>query len=181
MRMFRVCMLVGMLFVAAIAHAQIPLYPYLYSQPYVYTAPDPFAQPFSGPAYFLPPSSAAVQFAVQNSNSNLLNLANCPACPAEELRSQVDQLRKELVTVQAQSQPLPPPPIAAAEPPAMPVVLVFNNGMRIEVRGYALQGNNLWYFSSSGREKVDISTLNVNETQNENRRRGIDFPTPRRR
>jgi hypothetical protein len=180
MRMFMVCV-IGMLFVAANAHAQIPLYPYLYSQPYVYAAPDPFAQPFSGPAYFLPPTSAAAQFAVQNSNSNLLNFSNCPACPVEQLRTEVDQLRRELATAQAQTQPIPPPPFAAAGPPAMPVVLVFNNGTRLEVRGYALQGNNLWYFTPTGREKVDVSTLNVSETQNENRGRGIDFPTPRRR
>jgi hypothetical protein len=168
----------GMLFAAATLQAQIPLYPYLYPQPYVYSQPDPFAVPYSGPYYYLSPFSAPMQFAAQY--PNLLNDVY-RNCQAEQCRAEVQQLRDELARTQAQAQQPPSPPTTTSSPPrpSQPVVLVFNNGQRVESTGVVVTGRTLRFLTSVGYDKVDVSTLNIQETQNENRRRGIDFPTPR--
>src|SRR6266576_1559499 len=136
-----VYVVLGILFVASTAQAQIPLYPYLYSQPYAYSAADPFSQPYMGPYYFLSPFSAPAQFAAQYSN-----MVTAPAIDltgqVAELQPEVKLLQDELALAQAQAQRTPPPSIitSATEGRPKPVALVFKNGLLIESRGYAIAG-----------------------------------------
>src|SRR5262249_47888348 len=96
-----------------------------------------------------------------------------------QLRSQVEQLQNELATVQARAPqtPLASPPRQPVTP--TPIVLIFTNGQRVETTGYAIRDGSLWYLAAAGYGKVDVSTLDIVQTQTENRRRGLDFPTPR--
>src|SRR5689334_18116969 len=123
------------LFAAATSQAQIPLFPYLYPQPYIYSASSPFSQPYSGPFYFLSPSSAPMQFAAQY--SYLMNDSRRDSTSPQEmqLRSQVEQLQNELTTARAQQTPVASRP----QPPVTPVVLIFTNGQRVETTGYAIR------------------------------------------
>jgi hypothetical protein len=186
----------GILLVASAAQAQIPVYPYLYtqpylySQPYAYTAGVPFSQPYVGPYYFLSPFSAAAQYAAQYSDQlnvvpqvNVVpNVLTTPATDnltsqVTQLQSEVRRLQDELASVQAQAQTPPSRVTTTSTAQPKPVALVFKNGQRIESRGYAIAGRTVWYLTPFGYERVDLSNLNVAATQNENSRRGIEFRT----
>src|SRR5262245_58475993 len=110
-----------------------------------------------------------MQFAAQNlsmsTNLNNDNLAN----QVGQLRSEIQQLQDQLTRAQeTQAPPAQPTPPA---PPPTPVVLIFNNGQRVETRGYTIAGRSLRFLSPMGYEKVDISILNIEETQSENHKR----------
>jgi hypothetical protein len=70
------------------------------------------------------------------------------------------------------SQPTPDPE---------PTVLVFLDGHRLEVRNYAIVGNNLYELTSDGgRRTIPLSELDLPATSQANQERGSDFtlPTP---
>jgi hypothetical protein len=155
-----------------------PGYPYLQvydlgatTQPYYPQAyyPVPFGLPNYSRLDPLAAQQSAVtnQFAFPSNNEARLQQLN------EEVRSLQDQLRatdEQLAKLRAFEAP------PASTEQKAPVVLVLKNGKVIEAEGYAVVGGTLWILSRSGREQIAVSNLNVPATQNENLKRGIQFP-----
>jgi len=142
---------------------QIGFYPFSYP----YTYPFPYNPPLGSPYYPTPEYVAPP--AVQSYEATTDDLVN----EVLQLRDQVQQLTNELSF--ARTEAAPPPP---QEPAGPPTVLVFNNGQRIETRGYAVSGTTVWTLDDNNVRKFALSELNVPQTQIENQRRGIDFRIP---
>jgi hypothetical protein len=159
----------GILFVTSTLQAQIPLYPYLYTQPYVYTQPY-----YQGP-YMQWPYGAFDQVSTFYADQ-----INQLAHQVDELRFEVVQLEGELAEMRAQAPQAPPSEITRSEPdpPASPVVLIFDNGKRIESKGYLISGETLWFFGGSDFQSIPLSALDVDATQHENLKRGVSFLAP---
>jgi hypothetical protein len=160
-----------LLFLAATAQAQTyPGYPYF--QPYY---PGTITQPYY--QFYYPEAFGQNYYAQQDYLAAQQN--------ADSLRQQVQQLTQEVTSLQAQlanaqnqlaqmrESETPQPSTSET---TTPVVLVFKNGETLETRGYVVAGSTLWIQTASGREQIDVSSLNVPATQRENLRRGIRFP-----
>jgi hypothetical protein len=167
-------------FGALAAARQIDIGPTIgfYPFSYPYTYPFPYTPPLGSPYYpatypgtYIDPS---IVQSYDNTTDNLVD-------EVQQLRNQVQQLTDELTMTRAyavEPEPAvccnPEPP----EPPGPPSVLVFNNGQRIETRGYAISGTRVWALDDNSVRKFSLSELNVPQTQIENERRGIDFKLP---
>jgi hypothetical protein len=169
----------GILFVAATAQAQIPVYPYLYSQYYgavpTVGSPAPFSWLDQYTNYYA--NQAQVGDMTQEVN---------------QLRNQVSQLQTEVGTAQAQIaqmrapvvlstvQPVPVvlgAPLSAVATPQRaekPVLLVFGDGSCMVSSGYAVSGDTLWYLTPSGIHRLPLSSLNLTAAQVETLKRGSD-------
>jgi len=107
-----------------------------------------------------------------------------PDPTVNDLRTQVQQLTDEVQQLQselaARTAPPPAPEVRPSEPrpPATPMVLVFQNGRRIESQGYIVVGQMLWVVNENSPLKVPLSDLDLAATQAENLKRGINFRTP---
>jgi len=171
----------GILFVTATLQAQIPLYPYMYPQPYIYSQmyyPGPyFAGPYLSLSPFAAPNQYAMYYAGEIWNANVVpdngvpNNGNALTNQVQQLRSEIHQLGSELATAQVQVSPAP-------KRPSMPTILVFNNGAWAETRGYVIAGERLLFLTQSGFLSVKLSDLDIEATQCENLKRGMHFPTP---
>jgi hypothetical protein len=144
---------------------------YPFSYPYTY--PFPYTPPLGSPYYpEIPYSEPQLVPAFDSSTGQLVG-------EIQDLRNQVQQLSDELTAARAYAVPQPPAPaVSNPEPPGPPTVLVFNNGQRIETRGYAISGRTVWALDENNVRKFALSELNVPQTQMENQRRGIDFKLP---
>jgi hypothetical protein len=73
-----------------------------------------------------------------------------------------------------------PSPAAAPQPVAdqQPTVLVFRNGKRLEVRNYAIVGNEIVNLSGTGPRKIAVSDLDLNATSRVNDDRAVNFRLP---
>jgi hypothetical protein len=137
---------------------QVPFYSYY---PY-----DPYYPGFysSQPAY---------SFQDQSSNAQINSLND----QIQRLENEVRRLQDELAATRAQQ--VPPSPLqvtpATPPPPVKPAVLVFKDGHRIEIQGYAIVGQTLVTSSDEGFQKIALSDLNLDATRNENLTRGINF------
>ena len=134
---------------------QVPFYPYSYY-------PDPY---YPQPAYSTPD---------QSSNNEQINSLTDQV---QRLENEIQRLQDELAVTRAQ-QALPSPlqvsPLAPA-PPVTPTVLVFQDGHRIEIQGYAIIGQTLWTTYQDGFKKIALSDLNLETTREDNLRRGVNF------
>jgi hypothetical protein len=92
------------------------------------------------------------------------------------LSQEVEQLQQNIRTYQA---PVPTPSAGNAQP-AVPVVLVFRDGHRMDVQNYAIIGQTLWVLDEGTATKIPLSDLDLDTTQAENRSRGIRFLMPPR-
>jgi hypothetical protein len=138
---------------------QVPFYPYY---PY-----DPYHSGFysSQPAY-----------SVQDQSANIAQI-NSLNDQIQRLENEVQRLQDELAATRAQ-QVLPSPlqvTPGTPPPPVKPTVLVFRDGLRIEIQGYAIVGQTLVTSSEEGFKKIALSDLNLDATRNENLTRGINF------
>ena len=172
-------------FLTGSVEAQVyPGYPY--PQPYdlnatahPYYPPAYYPVPFGLPNYSLQDPLAARQAAVSNeytipsSNETTDTLIR----QIEQLTEQVRSLQAEIAATDEKlgQVRVSETPQAPTKAPA-PVVLVLKNGKVIETRGYAVAGDALWIVTESGPEQITLSKLNVPATQQENLKRGIDFP-----
>lgn len=71
-------------------------------------------------------------------------------------------------------------PMLAANPQPVPeqqpmTVLVFRNGKRLEVRNYAIVGDQVVNLSGSGPRRIALSDLDLSATSSVNDDRGISF------
>jgi len=139
--------------------------PFGYS-PYGY-AGSIYAPPaYSEPAYVSPSTQ---QPAVSQNEVDL-------AYQVGRLTQQVEQLQQNIGTYQA---PVPTPSAGNAQP-AVPVVLVFRDGHRMDIQNYAIIGQTLWVLDEGTATKIPLSDLNLDATQAENRSRGVRFLLPAR-
>jgi hypothetical protein len=98
----------------------------------------------------------------------------------EDLRSQVgqfttevQQLQTELAAARGQSTPT-----SAAAQNAPAVTLILKDGRRIEAAGYALVGSTLWILNAQDATKISLSDVDMDATQKENQKRGINVVIP---
>jgi hypothetical protein len=161
-----------LLFATAIVQAQVP-YDGINMQPYY---PGAVTQPYVPQAYYPQPYFAQnpytlSQLSITETNAEIDTLTR----QIDQLNNQVLQLQAQLASVQLQPAPAPiEAPVAQPEAPSTPVV--FKNGKRMDAQGYAVVGQTLWIFNSSGSERVALSQLNMAATKAENLKRGIHFP-----
>jgi hypothetical protein len=101
------------------------------------------------------------------------------------LDAEVDMLRQQQAMQPERQQyalnspaetPRPVPSTRASqEAPAVPTVLVYRDGHRVEVRNYAVVGQTLWIFSEERARKVPLADLDLNATRQANEERGVEF------
>lgn len=102
-----------------------------------------------------------------------------------------DQVTGPAQNVDSPAPPAAPTSTAVADPPPAPktalpeevsqqesTVLVFRDGHRLQVRNYAIVGNQVYNFSDSGPRKIAVSDLDVAATSQVNDDRGIIFRLP---
>ena len=98
-----------------------------------------------------------------------------------DLAYQVGRLSAEIQQLREQQQTLRPsqqPQGQTQSAPAVPTVLVFRDGHRVEIQNYAIIGQTLWVLDERSSTKISISDLDLDATQKENRSRGLRFPLP---
>lgn len=139
-------------------------YPFLYSYPYFDSFDSSAPPPSGGEAYGPPPEDQ----------------------PPPELMMELDSIHQELAQLkqrQAES-PYGMAPEGAApaaeptptKPPEPPLILVFRDGTRTEVRDFAVVGQVFWDLSGHPTRKFPISQLNLEASIQANEARGVEFP-----
>ena len=98
----------------------------------------------------------------------------------DDLRNQVQQLTNEVQQLQAElaarGGQAPPTAAPGQKPPS--ITLILKDGRRIDAPGYALVGTTLWVFDSDTASKIPIFDVNVDATQKENQKRGVNIVFP---
>lgn len=150
---------------------------------------SPFYDPFFGDAFFSDygtsysnvPSSPSDSEAVNSSITQLSNQVSELGSQMDLLREQNDMLQSELQQRRtARTAPTPSADLAASssEPP---VVLIFRDGHRTEIQNYAIVGRTVWILSDKRATKVPLADLDLDQTTQVNRDRGLNFsigPSP---
>jgi hypothetical protein len=88
------------------------------------------------------------------------------AYQVRRLTEEVQQLRQEQAL--RESPPFEPPP-------AIPAVLVFRDGRRLEVQGYVIVGQTLWIVDERSAAQIPLFDLDLDATRKANQERGIRF------
>jgi hypothetical protein len=70
------------------------------------------------------------------------------------------------------------PQVPVADQPS--TLLVFQDGHTLEVRNYAIVGDQLYDLSEGSRRKIALADLDVSATEKQNDNRGLDFRLPTR-
>ena len=144
-------------------------YPYPWAPPY-YSAPyysaSPYVSSYVEQSYAAPsPSASETELSHQ----------------LERLTREVERLRQEQADAAVRQQPPAPPPAARApEPPATPIMLVFRDGRRMNIKSYAIVRDTLWVVDDRVSTKVDLSELDLVATQQANAGRVMLLPVPAR-
>jgi hypothetical protein len=99
---------------------------------------------------------------------------------SEDLRSQVGQLTTEVQQLQAELAAArgQSTPTSAAAQNAPAVTLILKDGRRIKAAGYALVGSTLWILNAQDATKISLSDVDVDATQKETQKRGINVVIP---
>ncbi len=72
--------------------------------------------------------------------------------------------------------PAPKPEVPVAEQPT--TVLIFRDGHRLEIKNYAIVGDELINFSGNGPHRIELADLDVTATTKENDDHGVAFRLP---
>jgi hypothetical protein len=106
----------------------------------------------------------------------------------EDLREQNDSLRDYVTSGNPEPAAQPGPdrsipqslqrPMTSAAPPAPATLLVFRDGHRVEVGNYAIVGKTLWALSENRSQKYPLADIDLEKTQTENEKRGVEFTAP---
>jgi hypothetical protein len=133
--------------------------------PFFSTGIDPFYSGpiFTAPTYITP--GQTTQSIGDQTNEDLRSQVG-------QLTTQVQQLQAELAAARGQSTPTS----AVQNVPA--VTLILKDGRRIEAAGYALVGSTLWILNAQDATKISLSDVDVDATQKENQKRGINVVIP---
>lgn len=93
----------------------------------------------------------------------------------EQLTREVERLRQDQAAAALQ-QSAPPPRVA--EPPPVPITLVFRDGRRLSVRSHAIVRDTLWVVDERMSTKIDLSKLDLAATQQANLGTVLLLPVP---
>ena len=135
---------------------------YPYASPYYPGAP--YASSYVEQSY-TPPSPSASEMQLSHQ--------------VERLTQEVERLRQDQAEA-ALRQALAPPPPRVAEPPAIPITLVFRDGRQLSIKSYAISRQTLWVVDERMSMKVDLNDLDVPATQQANLGRVLLLPVPAR-
>ena len=133
---------------------------------YSYAPVVPF---YSQPIYSAPTYITPDQTMTTNRYQTTDNLRN----QVQQLTDEVQQLQAELAARGGQAPPTAAP---GQKPPS--ITLILKDGRRIDAPGYALVGTTLWVFDSDTASKIPIFDVNVDATQKENQKRGVNIVFP---
>ena len=128
-------------------------YPYYYSQP-VYTAPT-----------YIAPDVTTSSVSDQSADNLRLQI--------QQLTNEIQQLQSQLIT----AGQYPATPATPAQKPVS-VVVVLKDGRHIQAPGYALVGSTLWILNPDSATKISIAEVDVDATQKENMKQGINVVIP---
>lgn len=140
----------------------------VYSMPYYY--PDLYADPGAAGNADMPPP------------------AGYEPDPSQGLAAELASLHREVSEMRQMLQGPPPeeqqgpsaamaqPPAPPSAPPAPPLVLVFRDGSRTEVRDFAVIGETFWDLSSRPTRKIALAQLNLEASIQATEARGAEFP-----
>jgi len=134
--------------------------------------PYPYA---SAPYYPVAPyetSYAEQSYAPPSPSPGELQLSN----QVERLTREVQQLRQD--QSQAALQQALAPPLRIAEPPPIPITLVFRDGRRLTTQSYAISRQTLWVVGDRMSMRVDLKDLDLPATQQANLGRVLLLPVP---
>jgi hypothetical protein len=135
-----------------------PFYPYAPVAPF-------YSQPiYSAPMYIAPD---------QTVTTSRYQTTDDLRTQVQQLTNEVQQLRAELAARGGQS---PQATASGQKPPS--ITLILKDGRRIDAPGYALVGTTLWVFDSDTASKIPVSDVNIDATQKENQKRGLDIVFP---
>lgn len=104
----------------------------------------------------------------------------------QQYDERLNQLEKQLDDVEAQSRRAADSKLEASAVSSAPLadqpatVLVFRDGHTVEVKNYAIVGDQLYDLSNGSRRKIALADLNVSATEKQNDDRGLDFRLPTR-
>jgi len=99
-----------------------------------------------------------------------------PGTLVERLTREVQQLRQD--QSQAALQQALAPPLRIAEPPPIPITLVFRDGRRLTTQSYAISRQTLWVVGDRMSMRVDLKDLDLPATQQANLGRVLLLPVP---
>jgi len=134
--------------------------------PFFSTGIDPF---YSGPIFTAPPFITPDQTTQSIGHQTSEDLRS----QVGQLTTEVQQLQAELAAARGQSTPT-----SAAAQNAPAVNLILKDERRIEAAGYALVGSTLWILDSQGATKISLSDVDVDATQKQNLKQGINVVIP---
>jgi len=135
-----------------------PFYPYAPVVPF-------YSQPiYSAPTYITPD---------QTMTTNRYQTSDDLRNQVQQLTNEVQQLQAELAARGGQA---PPTAASGQKPPS--ITLILKDGRRIDAPGYALVGTTLWVFDSDTASKIPLFDVNVDATQKENQKRGVNIVFP---
>jgi len=136
-------------------------YPYDESYPGMYNSQPPYS-----------PDQSASGDQINSLNDQVQQLTN----EVQRLQNQLEATRTQQV------EPVQPAVIEVTPSipprPVKPTILVFENGQKVKVQGYAIQGSTLWTTDQDGLKKIPLSDLNLDATRKENRKNGVNFFLP---
>jgi hypothetical protein len=134
-----------------------------------YYAYFPYDESYPGMYNSQPPYSPD-----QSADSEQINSLNDQV---QQLTNEVQRLQNELEATR--TQPIQPAVIEVTPsippPPIKPTVLVFENGQKVKIQGYAIVGSTLWTNDQDGLKKIPLSDLNLDATRKENLKHGVNF------
>jgi hypothetical protein len=65
---------------------------------------------------------------------------------------------------------------AQEETPSAPLTLVLRDGKQVEMKSYAVMGQQIWDFSSQPIKKIDIASINLEASRKATEANGGEFP-----
>ncbi len=108
--------------------------------------------------------------------------ANLLGQQINQLSAEVDALRSERENESYPAGPVRPPynaPPALQQdqtPASPPLTLVLSDGKQIELRSYAVMGQNFWDFSEQPAKRIPLSAIDLNASKTATEAKGGEFP-----
>jgi hypothetical protein len=142
------------------------------TQPFGFYSPFSWPAPIYGTSIYTPSINTTPAYVApepQPPSQSEVDLAY----QVGRLTQEVEQLRAEQALRQSRQTPSETQP--PVERPAIPTVLIFRDGHRVEIQNYMIVGQTLWVVDEQNSTKIPLSDLDLDATRKENRERGIRF------
>jgi hypothetical protein len=150
----------------------------LFYRPFSWAAPIYPAPILPAPIYLAPlytPSPYIPYIGAKPTKSITSNRVEELSYRLGRLTQEIDRMRRE----GRQTPQTAPEPAPSLETTALPTILVFRDGHRIEIQDYAVADQTLWVFMERGSTRIPITDLDLEATRDVNAGRGVRFPLPK--